>query len=286
VPRTVAALYDTRAEAEFARARLVSRVKARSPRIIAKDTAAAVDDLDIAPTAADAYRDGVRGGAHLLVAQVPGGTRPERIIEVLKQAVGRPDLRENRHWGDADHGVRVDVTEDSTDELPAHDEENWHAGAPSGDQEDRHPFVGTDEEFDREPKGEPRDAEPPKAGRSAQVRSFTREAPAEKQVSLKHEVIEIENRPCERQLSETDVESGGLFRERVFEITAMREEPVVTKLAVVREEVIVRKALKARVETIRDTVRHTEVDVEAFPLEEESASTIFGRSSESGHSLD
>jgi hypothetical protein len=38
--------------------------------------------------------------------------------------------------------------------------------------------------------------------------------------------------------------------------------------------VIVRKTLKARVETIRDTVRHTEVDVEAHPAENADTPTL------------
>ena len=57
----------------------------------------------------------------------------------------------------------------------------------------------------------------------------------------------------------------------------MREEPVVTKIAVVREEVIVRKTMQERTETIRDTVRQTEVEVEDLPSSEPTASTFFGQ---------
>jgi stress response protein YsnF len=45
----------------------------------------------------------------------------------------------------------------------------------------------------------------------------------------------------------------------------MREEPVVTKTAVVREEVIVTKRVKVSSETIRDTVRRTEIELEGLP---------------------
>jgi hypothetical protein len=44
--------------------------------------------------------------------------------------------------------------------------------------------------------------------------------------------------------------------------------------------VIVRKTLKARVETIRDTVRHTGVDVEALPGESADTPTLIGSPSE------
>jgi uncharacterized protein (TIGR02271 family) len=108
----------------------------------------------------------------------------------------------------------------------------------------------------------------------ARVRSFTREEPVEQNVTLNDEVVEVEGRPSERRLSDDEIEAGGLFKERVFEIAEMREEPVVTKVAVVREELIVRKTIKERTETIRDTVRHTEVEVEDLPAEEPA---LFGQ---------
>ena len=284
VPRTIAALYDTRSEAEFARALLVSRLKAKSPRIIAKDTAAAVDDLDIAPAEADAYRDGVRAGAHLVVAQVPSGARPEQVIEVLKEAAGHVGRRGDQ-WGDGDLGVRVDLSdefaaelaEDSIgDEAPveaADDQELETVATPSDHVADT--TEAAEEEVAPVAEEPPPPSAPEIPSPAARVRAFTRELPAEQQVSLKHEIIEVENRPCERQLSEADVEGGGLFKERVFEIAAMREEPVVTKVAVVREEVIVRKRLTEQIETVRDTVRHTEVGVEALPDSDEPGSPFF-----------
>jgi stress response protein YsnF len=42
----------------------------------------------------------------------------------------------------------------------------------------------------------------------------------------------------------------------------MREEPVITKEAFVREEVIVRKTVQERTETVRDTVRRTDFELE------------------------
>jgi uncharacterized protein (TIGR02271 family) len=102
----------------------------------------------------------------------------------------------------------------------------------------------------------------------ARVRSFTLERPAEEQVTLSEEIVDVETRPSERRLSDGEVEAGGLFKERVVEIAQMREEPVVTKTAIVREEVIVRKRVTERVETIRDTVRKTQIEVEDLPAAE------------------
>src|SRR3569833_1257762 len=101
--RTIAALYNSLAEAEFARSRLVSRVKARSPTIIGKDTIGALDSVDIQSSDKDFYRDKLRGGGHLLVAQAPTGIEPDRIIDLLEEAVGHSDLR-----ADSPAGVRVE----------------------------------------------------------------------------------------------------------------------------------------------------------------------------------
>jgi len=53
-----------------------------------------------------------------------------------------------------------------------------------------------------------------------------------------------------------------LFREGTIEVTERAEEAVVAKEARVIEEVVVGKQVQERVETIRDTVRRTDVDVQ------------------------
>ena len=94
---------------------------------------------------------------------------------------------------------------------------------------------------------------------------MTREEPAEQEIALTEERVELENRAAERRLSDRDVEAGGLLKDRTFEVVEMREEPVIAKEIVVREEVIVRKTHHQRTETVRDTVRRTQVEVEELP---------------------
>src|SRR3954468_1187420 len=101
--RTIAALYDSRAEAEFARSRLVSRVKARSPTIIGKDTISALDGVEIQSSDKDSYREQLRAGGHLLVAEAPSGVEADRIIALLEEAVGHTDVRAG-----SSAGVRVE----------------------------------------------------------------------------------------------------------------------------------------------------------------------------------
>ena len=292
--RTVAALYDSRAEAELARARLMSETLARSPRIIAKDTAGAVDGLKIAPRDAETYRQALRRGAHLLVAQVSGGSSARRVIEVLESAMGNVD--ETADQRDTEHGVQVEIADSSpppeqrapqasetppqpppepaAKPEPAEPRQSVAADQPRQD-------VAADVPAEETPipvaSEELRIGKREVARGGARLRAFTRETPVEEQVSLREEIIDVESRPSERRLDESELE--GLFKERVIEIAQMREEPVVTKEAFVREEVIVRKRVDERTETIRDTVRHTEVEVEDLAPSDEPGSAFFGRGS-------
>ena len=47
-----------------------------------------------------------------------------------------------------------------------------------------------------------------------------------------------------------------------IDVTTHREEPVIAKEARVKEEIVVRNEADQRTETVHDTVRHTEVEVE------------------------
>ena len=68
----------------------------------------------------------------------------------------------------------------------------------------------------------------------------------------------VERRPADRALSDVDQ----AFQERTIEAEERVEEAVVSKEARVKEELVVRKETEQRTETISDTVRSTEIDVE------------------------
>lgn len=300
--RTVAALYDSRAEAEFARAGLVSELQASSPRIIGKDTLAAVDGLNFEPKDTQSYREGLRRGGYLLVAELPSGTNPERVVDLIQSAIGKVDERPEETLADSQQSFQVEEPGEADAQtspgLPVDAPASTQVeGAPAAAQARAHVDQGPDDESqpiaDNVAAGAPaEEARVPVVGEElrigkrevarggARVRSLTRESAAEEQVALRDEVVEIESRPTERRLTDRELEAGGLFKERAIEIAEMREEPVVTKVAVVHEEVIVRKTVKERTETIRDTVRHTEVEVEDLPAPEGAAPTFFGRGAE------
>ncbi len=103
----------------------------------------------------------------------------------------------------------------------------------------------------------------------ARVRSYMVETPVEEQVSLHSETVHVERRPVTDGRLVTDADFG----ERSVEMRASSEEVVVGKEARVVEEISVRKEASDHVETVRDTVRSTKVDVEQVPAAETTTTT-------------
>jgi uncharacterized protein (TIGR02271 family) len=93
------------------------------------------------------------------------------------------------------------------------------------------------------------------------VRVYTNvsERPVEEQVRLREEHVTVDRHPVDRPATEADIQG---FREGTIELTEMGEEAVVSKRARVIEEIVINKEVGERVETVRDTVRRTDVDVE------------------------
>ncbi len=92
------------------------------------------------------------------------------------------------------------------------------------------------------------------------VRVFNRvtEQPVEEQVQLREERVRVDRRPANRPATEADFRA----QDDVIEVTEMAEEPVIGKTAWVVEEIVVGKETTQRTETVRDTVRSTDVNVE------------------------
>jgi uncharacterized protein (TIGR02271 family) len=92
------------------------------------------------------------------------------------------------------------------------------------------------------------------------VTSEVVEQPVQETVRLREEHVEAERRPVNRVLSEEEAEQA--FQDRTVEMTETTEEVEVGKEARVVEEVALRKRTEEREETVHDTVRRTDVEVE------------------------
>ncbi len=93
------------------------------------------------------------------------------------------------------------------------------------------------------------------------VRVHTRmtERPVEETVNLREEKVTVDRRPVDREFSDAD---RATLNKGDFTVTTRGEEAVVSKEARVVEEVVVGKDVAERQETVRDTVKRTDVEVE------------------------
>lgn len=103
----------------------------------------------------------------------------------------------------------------------------------------------------------------------ARIHTYITERPVEENVTLREEHVNVERHPVDRPV--TDADMSGAFQNRTIEVTERAEEPVVAKRAHVVEEVVVNKEATERQQTIRDTVRRTDVDVDELNQDDLSA---------------
>lgn len=95
------------------------------------------------------------------------------------------------------------------------------------------------------------------------VRLYRRvvEVPVEESVNLREEHVTVDRIPVDRAVTGDD----SAFQDRTISLTETAEEAVVGKEARVVEEISLRKDSTEHTETVRDTVRHTEVEVDELP---------------------
>lgn len=93
------------------------------------------------------------------------------------------------------------------------------------------------------------------------VRVFQRvtETPVEQSVNLRQEHVVVERHAVDQKATAADLTA---FKDGTIEVTERAEEAVISKTARVVEEVVIGKSIQDRTETISDTVRRTDVDVQ------------------------
>src|SRR5215472_15926109 len=95
----------------------------------------------------------------------------------------------------------------------------------------------------------------------ARIRRFVTEKPVEAQVTLHEEHAEMVRRAVTDPSLLRDVD----WSDKTIEVPEMSEQAVVTKTARVAEEVLIRREGSDHVETVRDTVRRQQVELERLP---------------------
>jgi len=163
------------------------------------------------------------------------------------------------------------------DQAEPHLEKNWSSAEPKAKMEwDKAKFAVKDA-WDRVAHGGTRKLDEGKAavpvveeqlnvgkkevntGGGVRVNTRVEEKPVEAKVNLREENVRVERRAVDRPATETDFANAG---SGTVEVTERKEVPVINKDARVVEEVVIDKEARNRTETVRDTVRKTDVDVE------------------------
>ncbi|WP_419728046.1 YsnF/AvaK domain-containing protein [Lichenicola sp.] len=93
---------------------------------------------------------------------------------------------------------------------------------------------------------------------TTRVRRYVVERPVEEQIKLRNETVSVFRRP----VGAGATVGADAFTDREIVMTETDEEVVVSKTAHVVEEVVVQKGVEEHVETIRDTLRREEVEIE------------------------
>lgn len=97
------------------------------------------------------------------------------------------------------------------------------------------------------------------------VKTNVTEREVKENVNLRDEEINVNRRPVDRDVTEADVAA---VKDGNFTVTEHGEEAVIGKTARVVGEVVVDKDVTEKTETITDTVRRTDVDVEKLSADE------------------
>lgn len=83
--------------------------------------------------------------------------------------------------------------------------------------------------------------------------------PVEEKINLREKNVTVNRRPVDRKVLDADMKN---FKDGDFTVTTQAEEAVVGKTSRVVEEVVIDKEMTERTETVRDTVKRTDVEVD------------------------
>ena len=235
--KTVMGLFDNRSEAQQVVQALVDDGFRREDiHTVTSQEEASVGTLTargVPETEAQYYAEGLRRGGALIIVEA-ADDRADRAVTIMERspAVGQ----ESRTAADAAR----EREHSGTREV-----ETGHVNIPVVEEELQ---VGT------------------RQVRRGGVRLYTHvtEQPVEETVRLREEHVTVERHPVDRPATNADLTA---FKEGTIELTETAEEAVVSKQARVVEEVVVNKEATERTETVRETVRRTEVEVEPMGAE-------------------
>jgi uncharacterized protein (TIGR02271 family) len=197
--------------------------------------------MDTPESDAHTYTEAVRRGSSVVVVDVNDEPQAERAVSIM-QEMGAVDVDERANqWRAAGwSGGRMDAGRERT---PASE------GGVAGDRDKVLDVVQEELQVGKRQMD--------RGG--VRVIQRVSEKPVHELIRLRDERAVVERREVDRPASEADLAN---FGQGAIELRETTEEPVVAKQARVVEEVRVGKQVQERTETIDDTVRRKDVDVE------------------------
>jgi uncharacterized protein (TIGR02271 family) len=220
---------------------------------------AGVDEND-----AHAYAEGVRRGGALVTVRA-SESEVSRIVDILDDE-GTVDLneRENTWRSEGWTGGMTDAGATATTSagMMGTGLSDSLGGSRSTGMTDRTASTGRGDEVIPVVEEELHVGKREVNRGRVRIHSHVVERPVEEQVSLREERVHVERRPATGAMHAGSVGNENLFRERTIEMEERGEEAVVSKDTRVTEELVVRKDVDQRTQTVSDTVRKTEVEVE------------------------
>jgi uncharacterized protein (TIGR02271 family) len=279
--RTITALFDTRADADAGRQRLLdANLHADNVKIHDKSSLgataysspsepgmwASVDNAFLPYEDRHVYEEGVRRGGFLLIADVDDDRADEAVRVLNESHVQSIDIDERANqwksegWtppatglGMAGMGGAGMQQSPSMSSMSAQSA-NLQGSTARTDSLQRDTTTQSIPVVEEQLKIGKREVE--RGG----VRVYSRivETPVNESIELREEHVDVQRRTVDKPISATDA----AFKEQSIEMRETAEEAVVQKSARVVEEVTISKEVNERQEQIHDTVRHTEVEVE------------------------
>lgn len=251
---TLVGIFDSFAEAQDARAQLLREgLDERMVRLTSNEQSslqatkttedhrgffARLFGLDEPDEHVGHYAEAVRRGSTVLTVDLADESRAGRISALLEQS-GAIDV--NRRMA------------------------QWKATGYAGHDPTAAPYTRDQAQKERETfrvmKEELQVGKRPVESGAVRVHRRMTEKPVSEQVTLREERAVVDRRPVDRVATPAELEAFAKG-DRDILIRETSEEPVVSKTARVVEEVDVGKEARQRTETVKDTVRSTQVDVE------------------------
>jgi len=210
------------------------------------------------------YAEAVRRGSTVVIVDAADEREADKARETLDAMGGTIDIDERAtHWS-REGWTGFDANARYTG-----------AGAATGTETAR-TASGAGQTVGEQPAVMPVVQEELQVGKRAVAKGGVRviqrvtETPVKEMIRLREERATVERRPADRPASEADFQN---FKEGTIEVRETTEEPVVSKAARVVEEVVVGKHVEERTETVSDSVRRTDVEVEQLGQQSGSRAT-------------